>query len=159
MAKVKYTDVNWPVGSPIAGERLATNGNYTGQHKGSVTQDAATGADNNPYYVERVTERFGTILQDYEETNAPADGVSLVQKLTGCTSSATDGTVSKDENLSITYTAASGKALPTTITVKIGGTTATVSTDYTWTKNSGTLAIAKAKLTGDIEVTITATDA
>lgn len=159
MADVKYTNVNWPSGSPIQGERLATNGNYTGQHKGSVTQDNASGADNDPYYVERTTIRKGTIMQDYLDENTPASGVSLVQKLTGCTSNKTDGTISKSADFSATYTAASGKALPTTITVKIGGTTATASTDYTWTKSTGALAIAKEKLTGDVEVTITAGDA
>lgn len=156
MAQMKYTDVNWPVGSPIAGERLATNGYYTGQHKGSVTQDYADGADNDPYVVERTSIRQGTILQDYLEENAPADGVGLTQKLTGCTSNKTDGVVSKGENLSVVYTAAANKTLPDSITVKIGGTTATASTDYTWTKATGTLAIAKAKLTGDVEVTVTA---
>lgn len=45
-------------------ERVSTNGYYTGHHKGSVTQDASSGADNAAYYVERNTVRFGTISQD-----------------------------------------------------------------------------------------------
>lgn len=46
------------------GERVSTNGYYTGHHKGSVMQDASSGADNALYYVERTTVRFGTITQD-----------------------------------------------------------------------------------------------
>ena len=36
--EVKYQNQVW--GEPIAGERLSTNGHYTGEHLGSVTQDA-----------------------------------------------------------------------------------------------------------------------
>ncbi len=74
MAKdVKYNDVNWPEGSDIAGERLATNGYYTGQHKGTPTQDALDGADNDAYYAERVTVRQGTLTQDDADTNFPTE--------------------------------------------------------------------------------------
>lgn len=31
--EMKYGNVDWPVGGSIAGERLATAGEYTGQHK------------------------------------------------------------------------------------------------------------------------------
>lgn len=245
MADVKYTNVNWPSGSPIQGERLATNGNYTGQHKGSVTQDSLEGADNAPYYVERETIRKGTLLQDYLDTNFPDDGVAvsfnlvgatpasgseagtyeknasktftftadtnyslsdfckvyiggeeatsgtdytytkgagtvafssnklsadtvidlrakksgqvaLLQKLTYCTSDTEDGIVATADGLEVVVTAASGKSLPNSITVKINGNTATASTDYTWTKATGTIAIASGKLTGDVEITVTA---
>lgn len=53
------------------GERISTNGYYTGHHKGAVLQDALTGADNAPYYVERTTERFGTITQDAAPNSMP----------------------------------------------------------------------------------------
>lgn len=54
------------------GERISTNGYYTGHHKGSVMQDASSGADNAAYYVERTTERFGTITQDAIPDSMPA---------------------------------------------------------------------------------------
>ena len=245
MAQTKYVNKNWPGGSPISGERLATNGLYTGQHKGSVAQDYAEGADNDPYVVERHTIRQGTLLGDYLDTNFPTVGVmveqrlvgaspasgseadvyakngaktftftadtnytlsdyckvyiggeeatsgtdftytkgagtvafaanklsadtvidlrakksgevALIQKLTYCTSDTEDGIIKTADGLEVVVTAASGKALPSSITVKIGGNTATASTDYTWTKATGTIAIASGKLTGDVEITVTA---
>lgn len=71
--EIKYQNVNWAAGTPIAGERLATNGYYTGQHKGSVTQDASDAAAelNIPYLVETTTIRCGTMLGDYADENFP----------------------------------------------------------------------------------------
>ena len=69
--KVKYNNVDWAEGTPIAGERLATNGHYTGEHKGSVTQDAKDSSANSPHYVEGVTVRLGTMTQDAIDTNFP----------------------------------------------------------------------------------------
>jgi len=69
--EVKYNNVEWPDGSPIEGERLATNSFYTGQHKGTPTQDALTGADNAPYLNERNTVRLGTLLGDALDENFP----------------------------------------------------------------------------------------
>jgi hypothetical protein len=62
--EVKYQNQVW--GEPIAGERLSTNGHYTGEHKGTPTQDklGATTTNNNAHYVEDVTVRYGTITQD-----------------------------------------------------------------------------------------------
>ncbi len=71
MADVKYTNTSWPAGTTISGERLATNGHYTGMHKGTPTQDALTGADNAAYVVERNVNHFGTITPDAEDTNFP----------------------------------------------------------------------------------------
>ena len=69
---VKYNNVNWPEGSPVAGERLSTNGHYTGEFKGTPLQDAkVTDGANAPHYVEGVTVRYGTMLQDAIDTNAP----------------------------------------------------------------------------------------
>lgn len=69
--EIKYENVSWAEGTPIAGERLATNSFYTGQHKGTPTQDALSGADNDPYLNERSTVRLGTILGDAEDENFP----------------------------------------------------------------------------------------
>ena len=68
----KYTNVDWPEGSPIAGERLATNGHYTGEFKGTPLQDAkAIEAANAPHYVESVVIRYGTMMQDAIDENFP----------------------------------------------------------------------------------------
>lgn len=69
--EVKYQNQVW--GEPISGERLSTNGHYTGEHKGTPTQDAL-GEDTtnkNPHYVEDVTVRYGTITQDKIEGSTP----------------------------------------------------------------------------------------
>lgn len=58
--EVKYQNQVW--GEPLTGERLSTNGHYTGEHLGSVTQDA--NAEMTAHYVEGVTVRHGTITQD-----------------------------------------------------------------------------------------------
>lgn len=69
--EMKYGNVKWPTGSPIAGERMATAGEYTGQHKGTATPDALTGADNDPNYRERQTVRYGTLTPDAGDDNFP----------------------------------------------------------------------------------------
>lgn len=53
------------------GIRISTNGHYTGHLKGTVLQDAFSGADNQPYHVERVTVRFGTLMQDAAPDSMP----------------------------------------------------------------------------------------
>lgn len=62
--EVKYQNQVW--GEPIAGERLSTNGHYTGEHLGTPTQDALGAGTTNtdPHYVEGATVRYGTITQD-----------------------------------------------------------------------------------------------
>ena len=65
MAQTKYQN------QESGGIRISTNGYYTGHHKGSVMQDAAGGADNKPYYVERTTIRYGTITQDAVSSSMP----------------------------------------------------------------------------------------
>ena len=69
--EVKYNNVVWAEGTPIAGERLATNGYYTGEHKGSVMQDAKDSASNSAHYAEGATVRLGTMMQDSADTNFP----------------------------------------------------------------------------------------
>lgn len=70
--EVKYSNVNWGEDTPIAGERLATNGHYTGEFKGTPTQDAKNvEAANQPHYVEGVVVRYGTMMQDKADTNFP----------------------------------------------------------------------------------------
>lgn len=68
---MKYGNVEHPSDSPIAGERMATSGEYTGQHKGTPMQDALEGADNEPYLRARETVRYGTLAQDAGDDNFP----------------------------------------------------------------------------------------
>ncbi len=68
--EIRYKNVDWAENTPIAGERLATNGYYTGQHKGSVLQDDADDP-LSPYLVETTTIRCGTMLGDDEDANFP----------------------------------------------------------------------------------------
>lgn len=69
---VKYQNVDWPEGTPIAGERMATNGHYTGEHKGTPMQDKLGDTTSNAaHYVEGVTVRYGTLMQDAIDTNFP----------------------------------------------------------------------------------------
>ena len=147
--EVKYAPVNRG-----NGERVATNGYYTGYKKGTPTQakDEILGA----HEVEEDTIRYGTMMGDAAVGSMPKNAVGIAQVLTNCKSSYTDKLISKEDNLSITYTATNSKALPDAVTVKIGGVTKTVTTDYTWTKSTGVLTIAKAKITGDIEITVAA---
>ena len=65
--EVKYQNQVW--GEPIAGERLSTNGHYTGEHLGSVTQDAKVSM--TAHMVEEHTVRLGTMAQDAVEGSNP----------------------------------------------------------------------------------------
>lgn len=69
--EVKYENQVW--GEPISGQRLSTNGNYTGQKNGTPMQDAKdeVGQNTNAYYVEENTIRYGTITQDAAEGSTP----------------------------------------------------------------------------------------
>lgn len=70
--EVKYANVNWGEGTPIAGERMATNGHYTGEFKGTPLQDVKNVEPaNSPHYVEGVVVRYGTLMQDAIDTNFP----------------------------------------------------------------------------------------
>jgi len=70
--EVKYANVDWAEGTPIAGERMATNGHYTGEFKYTPLQDAKNvEAANAPHYVEGVTVRYGTMMQDSADANFP----------------------------------------------------------------------------------------
>lgn len=72
MAKeVKYSNTTWGEDTLIAGERLSTNGHYTGEHKGTPMQDAKDASANNAHYVEGATVRYGTMLQDKADNEFP----------------------------------------------------------------------------------------
>ena len=69
--EVKYQNQVW--GEPIAGERLSTNGHYTGEHKGTPTQDklGVSTTNGNAHYVEENIVRLGTMTQDAIEGSTP----------------------------------------------------------------------------------------
>jgi hypothetical protein len=69
--EVKYQNQVW--GEPITGERLSTNGHYTGEHIGSVTQDAKTSM--TAHMVEDGIVRLGTMTQDAIEGSTPVVAV------------------------------------------------------------------------------------
>lgn len=71
--EVKYKNQVW--GEPIAGERLSTNGHYTGEHLGTVMQDAAAGGTELPHAVDEATIRYGTIMQDATPGSVPEKDV------------------------------------------------------------------------------------
>jgi hypothetical protein len=64
---VKYQNQVW--GEPISGERLSTNGHYTGEQLGSVTQDAKV--NMTAHMVEENIVRLGTMTQDAIEGSTP----------------------------------------------------------------------------------------
>jgi hypothetical protein len=70
---VKYNNVDFGVDSPIKGERLATNGNYTGEHKGTPMQDAKSVEGSRAHYVEGSIVRYGTLMQDAADKNFPTE--------------------------------------------------------------------------------------
>ena len=77
--EVKYMDIDWGEEYPIAGERLATNGRYTGEHLGTPMQDAIDDKANKPHFVEEHTVRYGTIAGDVADKNFPAKAIAVDQ--------------------------------------------------------------------------------
>ena len=69
--EVKYQNQVW--GEPITGERLSTNGHYTGEHLGAPTQDklGVNTTNKDAHYVDGVTVRLGTMTQDAIEGSTP----------------------------------------------------------------------------------------
>ena len=81
--EMKYGNVDWPAEGPIAGERLATSGEYTGQHKGKPLQDALEGADNDAYLCARQTVRYGTLTPDAADENFPDKLITVAYTASG----------------------------------------------------------------------------
>ena len=55
------------------GERVSTNGYWTGHQKGSVLQDATVVGGTQPYAVENNTVHMGAMLQDAKDATFPAE--------------------------------------------------------------------------------------
>lgn len=67
--EVNYANQVW--GDPIKGERLSTNGHYTGEHKGTVMQDAKVSGVQQPHSVEQGIVRYGTMMGDAAPGSMP----------------------------------------------------------------------------------------
>ena len=80
--------------------------------------------------------------------------VTMTPTLTNVThsSGATSGIGGSD--YTAVFAANTGYALPSTITVTIGGAAKTAGTDYTWTQATGTLTIPASNINGNIAVTV-----
>lgn len=156
--EVKYADQTWTTPESVAGEQLSVNGYYTGEHVGTPTQDGTYSAGNaDPHWVEHNTVRFGTIMQDgASNANMPEQSDAAVKfVLTGC--STNGGAAVKGDDYNAVFVPDAGYTLPTTITVKNGGIALIVTTDYTWSNTTGALKVTGSKITGDLEITVTAT--
>lgn len=127
--EMRYANVNWPNDTEIAGERLATNGEYTGMHKGEPLADHIEGADNAPYFRARETVRFGTITPDAGDKEFPDVLVMVAYTATG--------TISDISLDGVTYENGNFDNVPSkteSFTFKDAGTAKTATnTDGTWT--------------------------
>lgn len=65
--EMKYENQIW--GEPIPGERLSTNGHYTGELVGGALQDAT--CEMTPHLTEETIVRCGTVLHDAIEGSTP----------------------------------------------------------------------------------------
>ena len=92
-----------------------------------------------------------TYVPHYSVTNTLSH-VSLKSGTIG-TNAAVSG-----ENYDLVFSSEAGYVLPTTINVTIGGAAATVDDDYTWNNTTGALRILAASVTGNIAISITATE-
>lgn len=84
---------------------------------------------------------------------------TVTNTLTNASKTSGATTATYNSSYSAVFTANDGYVLPSAITVSIGGEEKTVDTDYTWNQATGTVTIPAEKVTGDIEITVTATKA
>ena len=62
--ELKYKNQVWGEATPIAGERLSTNGYYTGEQRGTAIQDALVEGTTPAKLAESKAVHVGTMLQD-----------------------------------------------------------------------------------------------
>ncbi len=98
--------------------------------------------------------RMGQHVKLYGEVQNAAD-YTVTHTLSNVTKSAGATSVKEGNNYTATYAVAGDYALPSTITVTIGGSPATAGTDYTWTQGTGVVSIPGNKVTGNIVITVT----
>lgn len=136
----------------------AVNAVGSGSTKTSFTPNPASA--NTYFYACEVTDICGnTSRTPYTGTfvfNAAAT-YTVTHSLTNvtATSGATGaGAATEGVAYDAVFAANSGYVLPSTITVTIGGSLATVGTGYTWNASTGAFQVPAAQVTGDIVVTI-----
>ena len=98
--------------------------------------------------------RMGPKIRFFGEVQSAAD-YTVTHTLSNVTKSAGATSVKEGNNYTATYAVAGDYALPSTITVTIGGSPATAGTDYTWTQGTGVVTILGNKVTGNIVITVT----
>ena len=98
--------------------------------------------------------RMGPKIRFFGEVQSAAD-YTVTHTMSNVTKSAGATSVKEGNNYTATYAGAGGYALPSTITVTIGGSPATAGTDYTWTQGTGVVSIPGNKVTGNIVITVT----
>lgn len=115
-----------------------------------------TSTGKRTYIKSPITITGTTAAASSAATHSVTHTLSHVTKQSGSTgaNAATEGTA-----YNATFAAETGYELPSAITVTIGGSTATADTDYTWNSSTGALTIPAAKVTGDIAITVTGTEA
>ena len=140
------------------GEGEAVNAVGSGSTTTSFTPNPASA--NTYFYACEVTDICGnTSRTPYTGTfvfNAAAT-YTVTHSLTNvtATSGATGaGAATEGVAYDAVFAANSGYVLPSTITVTIGGSLATVGTGYTWNASTGAFQVPAAQVTGDIVVTI-----
>lgn len=156
----KYADQKWSTPTSVADEVLTINGHYTGEHLGTPMQDAKDAVVSaDPHYVAHHTDHYGTITQDADsDANMPTKSALTVTKtLTGCTLVGDQATVAGTDFVAIAV-ADPGYKLPATVTITNSDSPLTVETDYSWDQKTGNLAIQGAKISGNLKITITATE-
>lgn len=99
--EMKYANEDWPEGSPAEGERLATNGEYTGHQVGTPIQDALPGEDNAPYLRARETVRYGTLTPDAGDEHFPDHLVSVPYAASGAVTNISLDGVTYDAELNV----------------------------------------------------------
>lgn len=92
MAQTKYVNQ-----SNDSGERVSTNGYFTGNHVGTVMQDADSSADNDKYSVETNTIRMGTMMQD-SQSGQPSQRFKVSYDLNGATGTTPESEYGDDSN-------------------------------------------------------------
>ena len=62
--ELKYKNQSWGENTPISGERLSTNGYYTGEQRGTAIQDSLVEGTTSTKLAESKAVHVGTMLQD-----------------------------------------------------------------------------------------------
>ena len=98
-----------------------------------------------------ITGYTGTFVFNTAATYSVTHNLTNVTATSGATGA---GAATEGVAYDAVFAASSGYVLPSTITVTIGGSPATVGTGYTWNASTGAFQVPAAQVTGAIEITI-----